>query len=87
MVSRRRTVRDFGRKSIGVRETIQCKSILSSGSRMFPHHRERSVIPDGKEHADNFINLATGEKELKFYPDGTHVCANYLDETDVYMVD
>ncbi|MHB9859053.1 hypothetical protein [Streptomyces sp. YIM S03343] len=33
------------------------------------------------------MNWAVGEKELKFYPDGEHVCANYLDEALPYMVD
>jgi hypothetical protein len=26
-------------------------------------------------------------KELKFYPDGEHVCANYLDEVIPYTID
>jgi hypothetical protein len=26
-------------------------------------------------------------KELKFYPDGEHVCANYLDEIIPYTTD
>jgi len=30
---------------------------------------------------------AAGEKELKFYPDGEHVCANYLDEVLPYATD
>jgi hypothetical protein len=33
------------------------------------------------------MDWAVGEKELKFFPDGDHVCANHLDETDVYMID
>jgi hypothetical protein len=28
-----------------------------------------------------------GEEELKCYSDGAHVCANYLDETETYMID
>lgn len=45
------------------------------------------LIPDGEEHGRVFMEWAVGEKELKFYPDGQHVCANYLDETDTYMID
>jgi hypothetical protein len=50
------------------------------------HARRRSVglikglIPQGKKHGDYFMEWASGEKELRFYPDGEHVCANYLDE-------
>jgi len=51
------------------------------------HSGKDRLIPDGKEHADTFMKWAKGEKELKYYPDGTHVCANYLDETDAYMID
>jgi len=51
------------------------------------HSGNDKLIPDGKEHGDCFMNWAVGERELKFYPDGTHVCANYLDETDAYMID
>lgn len=51
------------------------------------HSGHDRIIPDGKKHADKFMNWAVGEKELKFYPDGEHVCANYLDEALPYMVD
>lgn len=51
------------------------------------HSGKDKLIPDGKEHAEYFMEWATGEKTLKFYPDGEHVCANYLDETDAYMID
>ncbi len=51
------------------------------------HSGNDKLIPDGKEHANYFFEWATGEKELKYYPDGVHVCANYLDETDAYMID
>ncbi len=51
------------------------------------HSGKDRLIPDGKEHADTFMKWAEGEKELKYYPDGMHVCANYLDETDAYMID
>ncbi len=33
------------------------------------------------------MEWAVGEKELKYYPEGEHVCANYLDETDAYTID
>lgn len=33
------------------------------------------------------MKCAEGEKELRDYPEGMHVCANYLDETDAYMID
>ncbi|MFN2234990.1 MAG: alpha/beta hydrolase family protein [Anaerolineales bacterium] len=51
------------------------------------HSGKDRLIPDGKEHADTFMKWAEGETELKYYPEGTHVCANYLDETDAYMID
>ncbi len=51
------------------------------------HSGKDKLIPDGKEHADYFMTWAVGEKELKFYPEGVHVCANHLDETDAYMID
>jgi hypothetical protein len=44
------------------------------------HSRNDKLISHGKKHDDYFIEWAVGEKELKFYPDGEHVCANYLDE-------
>jgi dienelactone hydrolase len=51
------------------------------------HSGNDRLIPDGKEHADILVKWAEGETELKYYPEGTHVCANYLDETDAYMID
>lgn len=45
------------------------------------------LIPDGREHARVFLDWAIGEKESIFYPDGDHVCSNYLDETDGHMID
>lgn len=51
------------------------------------HSGNDKLIPDGEEHADYFMEWAVGEKELKYYPEGVHVCANYLDETDAYMID
>jgi alpha-beta hydrolase superfamily lysophospholipase len=51
------------------------------------HAGKDRLIPNGEAHANIFMDWAVGEKELKFYPDGDHVCANHLDETDVYMID
>ena len=51
------------------------------------HSGHDRLIPDGRKHADYFMNWANGQKELKFYPDGEHVCANYLDEVLPYSVD
>jgi len=52
------------------------------------HHSGRDkIIPNGKKDADKFMDWAVGEKELKFYPDGEHVCANYLDEVLPYATD
>lgn len=51
------------------------------------HSGKDKLIPDGEEHADYFMRWAVGEKELKYYPEGEHICANYLDETDAYMID
>jgi len=52
------------------------------------HHSGKDrIIPDGKKHADIFMQWAVGDKDLQFYPDGEHVCADYLDEVLPYAVD
>ena len=51
------------------------------------HSGKDRIIPGGRDHAETFLAWATGEKDFRFYPDGEHVCANYLDETLPYMVD
>ncbi|HSG45902.1 MAG TPA: hypothetical protein VLA72_22405 [Anaerolineales bacterium] len=51
------------------------------------HSGMDKLIPDGKKHGDYFMDWAVGEKELKFYPDGEHVCADYLDEVIPYSID
>ncbi len=51
------------------------------------HGGNDRLIPDGGGHAERFMDWASGEKQLRFYPDGEHVCANYLDETLPLMVD
>jgi hypothetical protein len=33
------------------------------------------------------MEWAVGEKDLKWYPEGEHVCANYLDEVIPYTTD
>jgi alpha-beta hydrolase superfamily lysophospholipase len=50
------------------------------------HSGNDKVIPNGRAHAEYFMKWAIGEKELKFYPDGDHVCANYLDEVIPYTI-
>ncbi len=55
---------------------------------MLIHHSGGDrIIPEGRKHAEKFMQWAVGEKELKFYPDGEHVCANYLDEVLPYAID
>jgi len=51
------------------------------------HSGNDKLIPHGKKHGDYFMEWAVGEKEFKFYPDGEHVCANYLDEVIPYTLD
>ena len=51
------------------------------------HSGKDRLIPNGREHADYFMEWAVGEKELKYYPDGEHICANYLDEVLPYTID
>ena len=51
------------------------------------HSGKDRLIPHGKEHADCFMEWAAGERELRFYPDGEHICANYLDEVLPYTID
>lgn len=51
------------------------------------HAGNDRLIPDGKRHAEIFMSWAVGDKELRFYEDGEHVCANYLDEVLPYTVD
>jgi len=51
------------------------------------HSGQDKLIPNPREHADYFMEWAVGEKELKWYPAGEHVCANYLDEVIPYTTD
>jgi len=45
------------------------------------------VVPQSKEQVDYIMDWAVGEKELKWYPDGEHCCANYFDEVIPYSID
>jgi dienelactone hydrolase len=54
---------------------------------LIQHSGGDRIIPNGRAHAEIFMNWAVGEKELQFYPDGEHVCANYLDEVLPYAFD
>ena len=54
---------------------------------LIQHSGRDRIIPNGRAHADIFMNWAIDEKELQFYPDGEHVCANYLDEVLPSAVD
>ena len=51
------------------------------------HSGKDRLISQGKKHAETFMRWAVGEKELRYYDDGEHVCANYLDEVLPYTVD
>jgi alpha-beta hydrolase superfamily lysophospholipase len=51
------------------------------------HSGNDKLIPNGRRHGEYFMDWAVGEKELRFYPDGEHVCANYLDEVSPYTID
>jgi dienelactone hydrolase len=46
---------------------------------------EDKTIP--MEHAYYMMDWATGEKELKSYPEGEHACINFLDEVVPYSID
>jgi alpha-beta hydrolase superfamily lysophospholipase len=54
---------------------------------LIQHSGRDRIIPEGRAHAEAFMAWAVGEKELQFYPDGEHVCANYLDEVLPYAID
>jgi dienelactone hydrolase len=51
------------------------------------HSGNDKILPHGEKHAEIFMEWAAGEKELIFYPDGEHVCANYLDEVIPKTID
>jgi dienelactone hydrolase len=45
------------------------------------------LIPEPKKQADYIMDWAIGEKELKYYIEGEHCCANFLDEVIPYAID
>ncbi|UCH50387.1 MAG: dienelactone hydrolase, partial [Chloroflexota bacterium] len=45
------------------------------------------VVPNPREQANYIMDWAVGEKELRWYPDGEHCCANYFDEVIPYSID
>jgi len=51
------------------------------------HGGKDIVVPYPKEQVDYIMDWAVGEKELKYYPDGEHCCANYFDEVIPYIID
>jgi dienelactone hydrolase len=51
------------------------------------HGGKDIVVPSPKEQVDYIMNWAIGEKELRWYPDGEHCCANYFDEVIPYSID
>ena len=51
------------------------------------HGGKDIVVPRPREQVDYIMNWAIGEKELKWYPDGEHCCANYFDEVIPYSID
>ncbi|MCJ7655347.1 MAG: prolyl oligopeptidase family serine peptidase [Dehalococcoidia bacterium] len=51
------------------------------------HGGKDIVVPSPREQADDILNWAIGEKELKWYPRGEHCCANYFDEVIPYSID
>jgi dienelactone hydrolase len=51
------------------------------------HSGKDKILPHGEKHAEIFLEWAEGETELVFYPDGEHVCANYLDEVIPKTID
>jgi len=51
------------------------------------HGGKDVVVPNPKEQVDYIMDWAVGEKELKWYPDGEHCCANYFDEVLPYSLD
>lgn len=51
------------------------------------HGGKDIVVPSPREQVDYIMNWAMGNKELKWYPDGEHCCANYFDELIPYSID
>ena len=51
------------------------------------HGGKDVVVPNPEEQVGHIMDWAVGEKELKYYPDGEHCCANYFDEVIPYSID
>ncbi|MBM3173791.1 MAG: alpha/beta hydrolase [Chloroflexi bacterium] len=51
------------------------------------HGGKDVVVPNPREQVDYMMEWAVGAKELKWYPDGEHCCANYFDEVLPYTID
>ncbi len=51
------------------------------------HGGKDIVVPSPREQVDYMLHWAIGEKELKWYPDGEHCCANHFDEVIPYSID
>lgn len=45
------------------------------------------IISEPKKQADYITKWAVGDTALKYYPDGDHCCANYIDELLPYTID
>jgi alpha-beta hydrolase superfamily lysophospholipase len=54
---------------------------------LFFHAGRDEVMPEPKQQADAFMEWASGEKELVYYPDAEHCTVDYLDEVFPYIVD
>jgi len=51
------------------------------------HGGKDVVVPRPGQQVDYIMSWAVGQKELKWYPDGEHCCANYFDEIIPYSID
>ena len=54
---------------------------------LFFHAGRDEVMPTPKKQADMFMEWASGEKELVYYPDAEHCTVDYLDEVFPYIID
>ncbi len=69
-------------------KTIDIRKAPTLSRPLLVFHGGRDVVvPNPREQADYILNWASGEKELKWYPDGEHCCANYFDEVIPYSID
>ncbi len=54
---------------------------------LFFHAGRDEVMPTPKKQADTIMNWASGEKELKYYPEAEHCTVDRLDEVFPYIID